>query len=196
MAALLPDGNVLAAAGVFGTPLRSAELYDPITGTWTLTGKLNQGRIQSTATLLNSGAVLVAAGDATGGRTNTAELYGTANTVTTVDGHGSINGQGGPAKVHFHITQSGTGAPFGTFIFSDPSAGISKLKGKVTSMTVTGNSADFSGNGVLEDGSRVNFEVIATDNGAGTSDTCSVSLNNGYTASGNLIRGDIRVLTR
>ncbi len=72
-------------------------------------------------------------------------------------------------------------------------SGVSMLKGKVRSLTVTGNSADFRGTGRLKDGTRVNFEVTAADNGDGTSDTCFVSLNNGYTAGGNLIRGDIRI---
>ena len=63
-------------------------------------------------------------------------------------------------------------------------------------MTITGNSANFSGNGRFDDGTRVNFQVTAVDNGAGTSDTCSISLDNGYTASGNLIRGDVRIVTQ
>ncbi len=45
------------------------------------------------------------------------------------------------------------------------------LKGKVRSLTVTGNSADFRGSGRFEDGTRVNFQVTVMDNGAGTSDT-------------------------
>ena len=70
------------------------------------------------------------------------------------------------------------------------------LKGQVRSLTITGNTANFLGHGHLEDGTPVNFEVTAVDNGDGTSDTCSVSLNNGYTAGGNLLRGDVRILTQ
>jgi len=194
-ATLLPDGTVLAEGGLFGTILASSELYNPTSGTWTFTGKLNQARSDHTATLLTNGVVLVAGGEGNDRLFNSAELYGTANAVTTVDGYGKIDGKNSPATFHFSITQS-SGSPTGTFIFSDLDGGIYKLKGRVRSLVVTGNSADFSGNGRLDDGTPVNFQVTAVDNGAGTSDTFSVSLNNGYTASGNLIRGDIRILTQ
>ena len=45
---LLPNGKVLVAGGVInispGTPLSSAELYDPTTGTWSVTGSMNTAR--------------------------------------------------------------------------------------------------------------------------------------------------------
>src|SRR5438105_3600168 len=66
-ATLLSDGRVLVASGggqqTFPYPeLLSAELYDPATGNWTLTGNLNNGRDDHTATLLANGTVLVAGG--------------------------------------------------------------------------------------------------------------------------------------
>jgi hypothetical protein len=57
---------------------KTAELYDPVTGTWSLTGSLKQARYGHTATLLQDGRVLVARGSDDGDLTYTlasAELY-------------------------------------------------------------------------------------------------------------------------
>ena len=73
-ATLLPDGDVLVAgggcdqgrgncdAGSFLTNLKSAELYDPTTGTWAKTGSMRYGRQFFSASLLSDGNVLVAGG--------------------------------------------------------------------------------------------------------------------------------------
>src|SRR5260370_4224785 len=67
-ATLLPNGKVLVAgsenncSGVNCLNLNSAELYDPGTGTWSITGNLNTGRAGQTATLLPNDEVLVAGG--------------------------------------------------------------------------------------------------------------------------------------
>ena len=83
---MLPNGKVLIAGGWPG--ITSAELYDPATGTWTVTGSLNTARQGHTATLLANGTVLVAGGMNTGTITS-AEIYdpATGNWTPT----GSLN---------------------------------------------------------------------------------------------------------
>jgi hypothetical protein len=81
-ATLLPSGKVLVVGGAqdprtpLPLPRSSAELYDPATGTWTVTGAMNVARAMHTATLLDSGEVLVSGGlDEGHAGTATAELY-------------------------------------------------------------------------------------------------------------------------
>ncbi|WNG48106.1 kelch-like protein [Archangium minus] len=62
-ATLLPNGKVLVAGGQNSSGIsRTAELYDPATGTWSPTGSLSAPRQVHTATLLPNGKVLVVAG--------------------------------------------------------------------------------------------------------------------------------------
>lgn len=65
---LLNNGTVLIAAGetcssaTSCTALNTAEIYDPIAGTFTATGSLNAARFSASASVLVSGKVLIAGG--------------------------------------------------------------------------------------------------------------------------------------
>lgn len=90
-ATLLNNGMVLVAGGVddgfLYDTVTSAELYNPATGAFTTTGNLNTGRIFNTATLLNSGQVLVAGGsDSNWNQIGTAELYDPTSSAFTFTG--------------------------------------------------------------------------------------------------------------
>ena len=84
-ATLLPNGKILVAGGdgggfTLGELARSpsnAELYDPATGIWTATQRMNYPHEQHTATLLPNGKVLVAGGTIGygGSCTGDSELY-------------------------------------------------------------------------------------------------------------------------
>jgi N-acetylneuraminic acid mutarotase len=93
-ATLLTNGMVLIAGGIgtgiygSGSVLDSAELYNPATGMWTLTGSLHTGRENHTATLLPNGKVLVAGGYG-GSELSSAELYDP--TTGTWANTGSLN---------------------------------------------------------------------------------------------------------
>src|SRR6267142_1800386 len=87
-ATLLTDGRVLVAGGSTPEGLTpTAELYDPATGAWTLTGSRTYTRSgDSAATLLTDGRVLVAGGTTPKGPTPTAELYDPATGIWAVTG--------------------------------------------------------------------------------------------------------------
>jgi len=78
---LLAGGN---SFDTYGSPLASAELYDPGTGTFSATGSMTAARKYHSATLLPNGMVLVAGGN--GGHLGTtfwanAELYDPASGI-------------------------------------------------------------------------------------------------------------------
>jgi hypothetical protein len=80
MARLLSDGRVLVAGGyVEGGSIQqsaSAEIYDPLTGTWTLAQSMNDARTGATATVLADHTVLVVGGENdAAGYLNGAEIF-------------------------------------------------------------------------------------------------------------------------
>ena len=90
-ATLLANGQVLVTGGDNFTPgqgfLASAELYNPATGKWTLTGSMSVPRVSHNAVLLQNGQVLVAGGyNSSPGYVASAELYNPATGTWTATG--------------------------------------------------------------------------------------------------------------
>lgn len=80
---LLPDGRVLIAGGMnvlpgccyFSYGMTESEIYDPVSGNWSSTGPMNNGRVFHSAASLANGTVLVAGGSSSGGDLASAEIY-------------------------------------------------------------------------------------------------------------------------
>jgi len=85
---VLPNGGVLLLGGSdsAGSPLASAELYDPTLGTFSATGSMAQARDWANAVLLANGKVLVSGGVGSNGDLNTAEIYDPATGLFTPTG--------------------------------------------------------------------------------------------------------------
>jgi N-acetylneuraminic acid mutarotase len=61
-ASVLTNGKVLVTGGETHGVLNTAELYDPSTGTWSVTGSMKDGRAFHTASVLTNGKILVTGG--------------------------------------------------------------------------------------------------------------------------------------
>jgi hypothetical protein len=97
-ATLLGNGKVLIAGGGFlfylenvsGNALASAELHDPVAGTFTATASMNVARQGQTATLLGDGKVLIAGGLGEADQLPYAELYDPSTVTFTATGSMTI----------------------------------------------------------------------------------------------------------
>lgn len=99
-ATLLPNGKVLIAGGLnldsnnIPENLNSAELYDPSTGTWSMTGSMNVPRSFHRAVLLPSGDVLVSGGEDNNNTIlKSAELYDPSTGAWSLTGNMNLDRQ-------------------------------------------------------------------------------------------------------
>lgn len=88
IAILLPTNKVLVAGGTNNgtTPLKTAELYDPSTNTWSSTGSMAVARRGHTATLMLDGKILVTGGFDGAIESATTEIYDPATGIWTASG--------------------------------------------------------------------------------------------------------------
>ena len=168
-ATLLADGRVLVTGGqAVGTTqsLRSAEVYNPATGTWTSTGDMITGRTNHVAVRLQNGRVMVAGGVSVEQQTRLAsvEIYdpstgtwsATGNLVTARQLAGAVVLNDGRVLLFGGSGPNGTFDPLATSELYNPATGQWATAGSMTVPRV-GHAAVLLSNGrVLASGGATN----------------------------------------
>ncbi len=135
-----------------------------------------------------------------GSRTLVANFKQTTH-LGTANGSGTIFTHNNQASFNFTISDNNKkGTPSGTLTYTDTKGGIKLTSTAITSITLNGKQATFSGKGTIPGSNprkptQVSFTVVATDNATpGTpKDTFSIQISSPYYASGNLTSGNIVV---
>jgi len=116
------------------------------------------------------------------------------------DANGDLHGNGDGDDKKFKVEEDqcehdqgdGGGGPDVTF--SDPSAGVSFVSTQTQSLVFNDATHTMIATGTgLDNGKPVTFVAVAVDNGATSLDTFSLTLSDGYSASGNLVDGSVNL---
>ena len=89
-ATLLLNGKVLVGGGWNGSNLDTAEIFNPDSGNWTLTGNLSTGHYSQTASLLPNGKVLIAGGWIGSSPSSSVEIFDPDSGIGTWSATGSL----------------------------------------------------------------------------------------------------------
>ena len=109
-------------------------------------------------------------------------------------GGGWIAASGKKAHFGFEAERTGSSAATGHLTYEDKAASLKVLSESITSLTVSGNRATFTGTCSVDKVPGFTFTVEVVDNGeSGSSDTFRIRLSNGYERSGTLGGGNIQV---
>jgi hypothetical protein len=127
---------------------------------------------------------------ATAGISTKAKCAGTSHQA---GGNGHVNGKhGGTAQFSFSYDDSNQ--PTGSASFSDSGSGVSFQSTQIAAATFNqvAHTVTLTGNGT-DNGHSVAFTIVAADSSLAPPGLFSISLNDGYNDSGNLLDGSITV---
>jgi hypothetical protein len=197
-ATLLADGRVLITGGegeqtsdcgcgpIFG----SAEIYDPGSGTFTVTGSMARERTFHTATLLPGGKVLIAGGFGfTAGVASTAELFDPASGT-----FGAVGDMAAPHARHTATLLSNGkvliagGSPSGSAELFDPASGTFAATGNMNTprlghtATLLSNGKVLIAGGTGDSGPLASAELFDPASGTFTATSPMATARTGHTA--------------
>jgi hypothetical protein len=112
---------------------------------------------------------------------------------TAVTGSGNIELEEGTGHFDVNVMFGKKGQPVGSCDYSDSELGFMLTSTKITSLTINGDHATITGTGKLGKKTKVTFTINVMDVPSPGVDTFSISLSNGYFASGNVENGNISI---
>lgn len=164
----LPDGRVLIAGGFSGsTYLNSAQIYDPVSQTFSDTGSMTTARASAATAPLPDGRVLVAGGQGGTGVIGSAEVFDPATgQFTSIPDQLNTPRQGAFAVALADGRILIGGGDSGAFSSLDTAEVFDPATGEFTPVAAgLGGARAYAGASLLQDGRTIAFGGVATFNG-------------------------------